>query len=601
MTPFDSCSLVAQALGLALAHSLWQITLLWLLFKALTWRLQRHNDTVYLLALCAMLGALAWAAATFSTEYGRLSEAAVVAVFEERLLPSASSEAGESLAQPAAKQASSTHWLTTGLRWLERRAAPIGWIWLLCASLLWLRLLGGWLLLQRLRRHDAMPPDAHFQNICATWARHLGIGRSVQLLESARVVEPLTLGFWKPIILFPVGMFARLSPAQVEALLLHELAHIRRHDYVVNLLQLTLEACFFYHPMFWLLSGEARARREFCCDDVVLRHTSNPLVYAQTLTDMQHTLVHSLNNFAMKSTGRSHFAERILRIVGITPRRSAPSAWWFLMLLPLFAFLAVWWPAERAEASSAPLTHTLVEPFRAAPHPSVPLRNEDIPARPVSAVAQSLIAMTDTVPPSGPSVVVAAAPLKLNVFYIGVDNPLRIAASGVPAEELVPRLVGAGSISGSRGDYVVRVTEQGDVVVQVYRKQGEQETLLSEETYRAKRIPDPTPKLGGQYTSRNISLSNLRDMRGVEVVLENFLFDATCEVEGYELTVLSKSTDPVSRVIKGGQFSDEALKMFNLLETDGGAVFIDDIRIKCPGDAKPRKVGGLVFKIGAAE
>lgn len=206
--------------------------------------------------------------------------------------------------------------------------------------------------------------------------------------------------------------------------------------------------------------------------------------------------------------------------------------------------------------------------------------------------------MSDT---SAPGHVVAIAPLKMNVFYIGVDNPLRVAAAGIPAGELSPRLLGQGTLKGSNGDYTVNVVEPGEVIIQIFRKQGGKETLLGEEKYRVKRIPDPTPKLGGKYTSRSITRQTLLEMSGVEAVLENFLFDATCEILGYELTVLPSKGDPTSINVTGGQFPPRAIQLFDHLDSLGGAVFIDNVKVKCPGDAASRTVGGLAFKIAPVE
>jgi beta-lactamase regulating signal transducer with metallopeptidase domain len=589
----DYFSTIVQALGLAVVHSLWQIALIWLIFKALTWRLQRLNNAVYLLALAAMFTSAIWSAATFKGEYRRLSAEAEVVFFEKSLLPETALETNEAefpLTKPTEQSL-----FSIAQNWLEQNAALVGWAWLLCASMLWLRLLGGWWVAQRLRRQGVLQPGEAFQNLCGDWAKKLKIKQKVALLESSRIGEPLTLGFWKPVILFPVGMLAQLSPDQSEALFLHELAHIRRHDYLVNLLQLALEVCFFYHPLFWLLSQEARDRREFCCDDIVLRRTSNPILYAKTLTDLQLSFVHTQNHFAMNATGKRHFTERILRIAGITPKRSLRSNWLILLLLPLFVALSSWWPAAQTPLEMpVAVSVNLVEPSKFFQKTNSPIRlgakNPD--SKPTLPLAGDTVA---------PGYVVAAAPLKMNVFYIGVDNPLRVAASGIPAGELSLRLIGAGTLTGSGGDYVVQVTQPGEVIVQVYRKQGAKETLLSELKYRAKRIPDPTPKLGGKYLSQTISLKTLKEMRGIEAVLDNFLLDATCEVMWYEMTVLPKNADPVSFNVTGGAFPPRAGELFNSLDSLGGSVFMDDIRVKCPGDATPRNVGGLAFKVKAVE
>ena len=608
-----------QALGWTVVHSLWQILLVWLLFKAAAWRLQRRNNLVYLLSLLAMLVSVFWAGYTFLGEYQRHFPEELIDFDIRPFLQDT-----RSVPVPTAPSSFSADVLSSLQTWLEDHAEPVGWAWLLCASLLWLRLLGGWWLVRRLKHRGVSTPGQVFTKLCSHWAGRLGIRSRVGLLESAYVTEPLTLGFWKPVVLFPLGLLARLSPDQVEALLLHELAHIRRHDYLVNLFQLVLEVCFFYHPLFWLLSREARARREYCCDDVVLRYTSNPLLYAKTLTDLQLSLIHTPNQFTMNATG---ITARILRIAGITPQRSLRSNWPTFLLLPLFFLLCSWWSAaQTAPRKEAATPASLSEPQHvtaasrppAVPEDGLPPRRQDaadgkqIPPPPgpgdedpaASAEAKAFFTAAsamagDTALPA--PAVVAMEPVKMNVFYIGVDNPLRVAASGVPASELMPRLSGAGTLTGSGGNYIVRVATPGEVWIRVYRVQSGRETLLSEQTYRVKRIPDPTPKLGGQYTSRKITKEVLLQMKGVEAVLENFLFDASCDIVGYEVTVLPKEQDPITFNAQGPDFPENAVNMFEQLTGNGDAIFIDDIQVKCPGDDAPRHIGGLAFKINAAE
>src|SRR5207248_10168500 len=107
------------------------------------------------------------------------------------------------------------------------------------------------------------------------------------LLESALAEVPVVMGHLRPVILMPVGLFAGLSVDQVEAILLHELAHIRRHDYPINLLQIFVEGLAFYHPAVWWISGVIRAERENCCDDLVVATTGDAHEYAVALAALE--------------------------------------------------------------------------------------------------------------------------------------------------------------------------------------------------------------------------------------------------------------------------------------------------------------------------
>jgi len=140
----------------------------------------------------------------------------------------------------------------------------------------------------------------------------------------------------------------------------------------------------------------------------------------------------------------------------------------------------------------------------------------------------------------------------MNVLYIGVDNPLRIAAAGVPAKELQVELIGEGSITGSGGEYTVVVKQPGEVKVRVLRKVGTEIKFVVDQKYRVKRIPDPAPKLDGKYHSTSLSPEIMQQSKGIFMQLENFEFDAYCEVIGFEATYLPLAEDPYSIMNRGG-------------------------------------------------
>src|SRR5690606_29204229 len=112
----------------------------------------------------------------------------------------------------------------------------------------------------------------------------LGILRFVTLAESSRITSPIVIGVLKPMILVPTGMLTGLSTEQLETIFLHELAHIRRYDYLANVVQSLMECIFFFNPFMWMLSGIVRREREYCCDDFVLKHHSSRRAYARALT-----------------------------------------------------------------------------------------------------------------------------------------------------------------------------------------------------------------------------------------------------------------------------------------------------------------------------
>jgi GWxTD domain-containing protein len=144
----------------------------------------------------------------------------------------------------------------------------------------------------------------------------LGIERAVKLLNSARVSSPIVIGWMRPAILLPLGCMSGLSQSQIEAILAHELAHIRRHDFLVNLMQSIVEALFFYHPAVWWVSSQLRREREHCCDDLAVEVTGDRLAYANALTQLEQRRCALMPKGAFAATG-GILKKRIERLLGI--------------------------------------------------------------------------------------------------------------------------------------------------------------------------------------------------------------------------------------------------------------------------------------------
>jgi beta-lactamase regulating signal transducer with metallopeptidase domain len=146
-------------------------------------------------------------------------------------------------------------------------------------------------------------------------SKSLGIRRSVEFLASTCVKAPFLVGYLKPAVIVPAGMLSNLPVSQIETILLHELYHLKRKDYLVNILQLLIEAILFYHPVVWIISGSVRREREHCCDDCVLNRTDNPISYAKALihlAEQQH-----FTRLAPGAVGsrKKQFESRIKRIL----------------------------------------------------------------------------------------------------------------------------------------------------------------------------------------------------------------------------------------------------------------------------------------------
>ncbi len=204
--------------------------------------------------------------------------------------------------------------------WISRTAPWIVAIWLSGATLICLRFAGGWWVTTRMRSRQIRPAPPGWQQTLTRLCARIGLSRPVCLLVSARVDVPMVVGWLRPVVLAPVGALAGLPPEQVEALLLHELAHIARRDYLVNGLQSIAEALLFYHPAVWWISGHIRAERELCCDDLAVAAAGDAFTYAAALAGLEeYRPMHARNALAANS-GR--LADRIARLLG----RSRPQS-----------------------------------------------------------------------------------------------------------------------------------------------------------------------------------------------------------------------------------------------------------------------------------
>lgn len=267
---------LVRGVGYALLHSLWQGGLLALLLAGVLPLLRRQRAEVrYAVAAGTLAGLVLAVGLTFGIYY-QSAPAAVVAASAAPELGAAGHPAvalaplAAAVVSPAASPgglAALWTWLRANNQLPEAYLPAVVVAWLLGLLLMSGRLAGGLLVAGRLRRAGTQALGAEWQQRLAALATRAGVRRPVALLESARVAGPLVLGHLRPVILLPLGAVAGLSPALLEALLAHELAHIVRRDYLLNLGLAVAEVLFFYHPAVWFMAACLRAERENCCDD----------------------------------------------------------------------------------------------------------------------------------------------------------------------------------------------------------------------------------------------------------------------------------------------------------------------------------------------
>ncbi len=235
----------------------------------------------------------------------------------------------------------------------ERWELALPWLALLWAAgvvAFGIQLLAGWFHVRRSARDAGTLLEEPWATRLAELAERLGLRRSVRLVQSALVEVPATIGWLRPVILLPAGCLTGLSPSQLDAILAHELAHIRRHDYLVNLLQCAVETLLFYHPAVWWASGRIREAREFCCDDLAVAACGNRVAYARALATLEELRPASL---ALAASG-APLLQRIRRLTARPPVTTGPAGWLATGVVTLLAVtvLLAALPGNRVWASA---------------------------------------------------------------------------------------------------------------------------------------------------------------------------------------------------------------------------------------------------------
>lgn len=187
--------------------------------------------------------------------------------------------------------------------------------WLIGALVFTARLFGGMAYIYQIKRTATLPNSDHWQEMLRDMITRLGIDRSVLILESSKITMPNTIGFLKPLILFPVGMLNHLTIDQAEAVIAHELAHVYRNDYLLNLIQSIIETVLYFNPGVWWISFIIRKERENSCDDMAMSLCENTLTYAKALVSLQEWEMVKPNLAMGFASNKNLLLKRIKRIL----------------------------------------------------------------------------------------------------------------------------------------------------------------------------------------------------------------------------------------------------------------------------------------------
>jgi len=276
-------------------------------------------------------------------------------------------------------------------------------LWLAGMAALSLRALGGWYLAQSLARRDTLAVPAELLQRCHDLQRRLAMASPVRFLVSRRANVPLVIGCLRPVILIPLSAVSGLSPHQLEALMLHELAHIRRLDAVTNILLTAVETILFYHPAVWWVSRQVRIEREHCCDDFAVSACGDAGLYVEALTSLEEWKVTSgLLLTAKLAANGGRLKDRVARLLDapVQSPKVSLSAMTGLALLSLLAVsVALAAPRGKDAAALTPIQEThMLPPY---PAESKQLKEEGQVLLEVTIGTDGTVSRSRVVQPSG--------------------------------------------------------------------------------------------------------------------------------------------------------------------------------------------------------
>src|SRR3954465_2225759 len=290
-----------KALGWALLNSVWQMGLLWMVFLLLTASMKKLTAQMKHSLAVFLLGAgFAWFAITLAGEYFTYSEnPLVISINADQNTPQ-----------------SFLGWYGMLSKSLEYALPYLSMLYLAVTIFLFFRFAGQYRYTNMLCSESIHKPSASIRIYVQQIAERMGIKKNIKVWLSDIVDTPMTIGFLKPVILMPIASVNGLSIQQVEAILLHELSHIKRNDYMVNLLIASVDILLFFNPFSKLFVRSIRREREHSCDDLVMQFEYSAHSYASALLAIEQKRVMKLS-LAMAATGKSNqlLLERVKRIL----------------------------------------------------------------------------------------------------------------------------------------------------------------------------------------------------------------------------------------------------------------------------------------------
>ncbi|HEV7842227.1 MAG TPA: M56 family metallopeptidase, partial [Pyrinomonadaceae bacterium] len=335
-----------QSLGWALVHAVWQGALVGILVACALMLMRNFSAHArYVAATLGLLLMLAAPVVTLSRLYRSMPDA-MPATGQRAALSEDEESVNAKSSLPKGALSSQPDWAGRMLKpagfapfenLTESRFALLArWVvlfWLAGIIIFSVRLFRAWMATERLKHRGLGRGSAACEASFARLAQRIGVSRPARLYKSVLVEVPTVIGWLRPVVLVPVSAFTGLSQQQLDALLAHELAHVRRYDYLVNLLQSVTETLLFYHPAVWWVSKQIRTEREHACDDLAVEACGDALLYARALAELETLRANDERSLALAANGGGSLVSRIRRLVSAPSRDEQRRPVWLATLL----------------------------------------------------------------------------------------------------------------------------------------------------------------------------------------------------------------------------------------------------------------------------
>ncbi|MBO9151474.1 M56 family metallopeptidase [Chitinophaga sp. GCM10012297] len=410
-----------RAFGWTLLHSFWQAFFVFACLRIVLrlWP-QASASIKYHLSYLSLAGIFGWFVATLYRQLTILREAQEIRqMVALQLRPDVLAKAAQHTPPP---QADGLQVLFPGM---ESYFPLLVGIYVVGVTVMTIKLCVDLSQLRHVRRLGVTPMGPVWEQHLRELGKRLGISKKVQLFISEHLQVPVMIGFLKPVILLPAAMVSNLSPEQLEAILLHELAHIKRNDYLLNIFQSIVETILFFNPFVWWISRNIRQEREHCCDDLVIAGTVQPMHYAKALVALEEYRI-TANPMAMAAAHDKHFLlHRIKRIMEMKTKNLNYSQRFLALLIIVTGLVSIAWLSPdrkngKKEKQSSVLQDTI------------------LPKPPVAPIAPGITPAPPAPPTPAPTADVSAPPAPPAPVAFASPTPFPAAAPEAPLAPLAP-------------------------------------------------------------------------------------------------------------------------------------------------------------------